>query len=211
MNVTDASQAIDHRARIERVRAEMRHHSVDHLLVGPSTDLEYLLGYPARQTERLTLLSLAQEGRPHLVMPSFELPRVQHMEDLIEPEPWTEVQDPVKLVASLVPGAGRHATIAVGGQLYTHFLLQLQAAMPEARYLSGDVVLGPVRMRKSKEEIERLRAAARAADATWEEFADMPLLGVSEKEMLAHIHRILLDKGHDAIGGGIVGIGANGA
>jgi len=34
---------------------------------------------------------------------------------------------------------------------------------------------------------------------------------MTERELLAEIHRLLIEKGHDTIGGGIVGIGPNGA
>jgi len=208
---TTPSATIDHGERLNRVRAEMARHGVDYLLIGPSTDMVYMLGYPARQSERLTLLMIGREGKPHLVMPSFELARVQHLTGTLELNPWTEAEDPNRLVASLVPGDGDGVTIAVGGQLYTYFLLRLQEVMPRARFVSGDLVMEPVRMRKSVAEVERLRAAGRAADAVWEEFISLPMVGVSEKEMLAHLHRLLIEKGHDAIGGGIVGIGPNGA
>jgi D-alanyl-D-alanine dipeptidase len=129
----------------------------------------------------------------------------------VSPAPWTEVENPAHLVASLVPDRTPTTTIAVGGQLYTYFLLRLQAAMPEGRFVVGDLVMEPVRMRKSSQEVELLRAASHCADAVWEALIELPLLGMTEKEILAHVHRLLLEKGHEAVGGGIVGIGANGA
>ncbi|HBY96785.1 MAG TPA: aminopeptidase P family protein [Chloroflexi bacterium] len=202
---------IDYRERFERVRAEMEREGVDYLLVGPSTDLVYLLGYPARQSERLTLFVLPRDGAPRLVMPSFELPRVERIRQLAEPASWTETENPTELLASLLPKRASGKKIAVGGQLYTYFLLRIQQALPEATFVPGELVLDPVRMRKSRYEIDQLRAASEAADAVFEALIEMPLKGRSEKEILVDIHRLLLEKGHESVGGGIVGIGENGA
>ena len=45
-----------YRARITRAQEEMAKQNVDYLFVTPSSDLIYLLGYPAHVSERLTLL-----------------------------------------------------------------------------------------------------------------------------------------------------------
>lgn len=197
--------------RCKRVQGEMNRQGIDYLFVGPSTDLVYLLGYVARQSERLTLFVLPREGKPRLVMPSFELPRVEKIATFFEPVSWTEIQNPVELLTSLLPHRGRGAHIAVGGQLYTYFLLRIQQAMPDATYLPGALVIDPVRMRKTPGEIEILRAAGAAADRVFLSLMEMPLLGLTEKEVLALIHRLLVEKGHDSVGGGIAASGPNGA
>jgi Xaa-Pro aminopeptidase len=202
---------IDFRERCDRVRAEMDQQAIDYLLVGPSSDLVYLIGYAARQSERLTLFVLPRQGTPRLVMPRFELPRVEKLATFFEPASWTETENPTELLALLLPDRARDMTIAVGGQLYTYFLLRIQQAMPHARYVAGELVIEPVRMRKTPYEIDQLRGASEAADAVFEALLKLPLVGLSEKEILAHIHRLLLEKGHDSVGGGIVGIGPNGA
>jgi Xaa-Pro aminopeptidase len=66
-------------------------------------------------------------------------------------------------------------------------------------------------MRKSPWEVEQLGAASRAADATFEALVATDLEGASEREALARIHHLLLENGHEAVGGGIVGAGENGA
>jgi Xaa-Pro aminopeptidase len=197
--------------RFDRVRAAMDQLDLDCLLIGPSTDMVYLIDFPVRQSERMTILVLPRDGRPRLVMPGFELDRVAALPPLFEPAPWEDGADPAPLLASLLPDRGGGATVAVGGQLFTHFLLRIEAAAPKARFVSGDLVMAPVRMRKSPYEVAALQAASEAADAVFEELMKLPLAGTSERELLAEIHRLLLEKGHDTIGGGIVGVGANGA
>lgn len=197
--------------RVERVRATMEPLGIDYLLVGPSTDMVYLLDFGVRQSERMTILVLPLEGTPRLVLPAFELDRVAALPQLFEPAPWEDGADPAPLLASLLRNGGAGATVAVGGQLFTHFFLRVRDAAPEARFVSGDPVLEPVRMRKSPYELAALRAASEAADAVFEELLTLPLAGASEREVLAEIHRLLIEKGHDTVGGGIVAAGPNGA
>jgi len=197
--------------RFDRVRATMAQLDIDCLLIGPSTDMVYLIDFPVRQSERMTILVLPRDGQPRLVMPGFELDRVASLPALFEPAPWEDGTEPAPVLASLLPNGGDGMTVAVGGQLFTHFFLRISAAAPEARFVSGDLVMAPVRMRKSPYELAALQAASEAADAVFEELLTLPLVGTSERELLGEIHRLLVEKGHDTIGGGIVGVGANGA
>ena len=57
--------------RLTRAQQEMARQGVDYLLVTPSSDLTYLLGYPAHASERLTLLGVPREGRPFVHQDRF--------------------------------------------------------------------------------------------------------------------------------------------
>ncbi len=198
-------------ARLERVQGELARHKFDYLLIGPSSDMVYLIDFPVRQSERMTILVIPREGMPRLVMPGFELPRVQSLPPFFEPAPWEDGDDPSLLLASLLQANGAGATVGVGGQLFSHFFFRLQAAARDRRWRSGDLLMEQVRMRKSPFEVDALRAASQAADAVFRELITLPVLGMTERELLAEIHRLLLEKGHDMVGGGIVGFGPNGA
>lgn len=211
MTATPSTPTSEFEGRFDRARAAMAELQVDYLLVGPSTDMVYLIDFSVRQSERMTILVLPREGMPRLVMPSFELNRIASLPSLFEPALWEDSEDPAPLLASLLRNGGRGANVAVGGQLFTHFFMRIKAAAPDASYVSGDLVLEPLRMRKSAYELDALRAASQAADAVFDDLATMELAGASERELLQDIHRLLLEKGHDTIGGGIVGAGPNGA
>ena len=211
MSQPEAAPHSEFADRFDRVRAGMRDLDIDCLLVGPSTDMVYLIDFPVRQSERMTILVLPAEGQPRLVMPAFELDRIASLPPLFEPATWKDGDDPAPLLASLLPNRGNGSTVAVAGQMFTHFFMRIRDAAPSARYVNGDVVLEPARMRKSPYEVEALREASEAADAVFEELLTLPLAGMSERELLTDIHRLLLEKGHDTIGGGIVGAGPNGA
>lgn len=199
-------------SRVARVRAEMERRRVDHVLIGPSSDMIYLIGYDVPQSDRMTVLVVSREGTPRLVTPDFDLPQVEGLAAPCEPVPWGDGEDPARRLRSLFPSLGSQATLAVGGQLFARFLFRIQAALPEARYSSADVVMDPVRMRKSENEVERLRTASRAADSVYGDLLELPLAGMSERELLAETCRLLAARGHDpATAGAIVAAGPNAA
>ncbi len=101
--------------------------------------------------------------------------------------------------------------MAVAGKMFTHFLFRLQAAAPEAVFVSGAHEIEALRMHKEPLEIEQLEAAGAAADRVFHALLTEPLLGVTEREAKARIMSLLTEHGHDMAGGAIVGVGENGA
>ena len=83
-----------HTDRLERTQQEMTRHGIDLLLVGPSSDLFYLIGVHAHLSERLNLLILPREGNPSYVVPTLEAPLLAKRRDLIEIQAWDETEQP---------------------------------------------------------------------------------------------------------------------
>lgn len=95
------SQAV-YAERIKRAQAEMKQQGIDILLVGPSPDLVYLIGYDAHLSERLNLLIVRQEGTPDLVTPVLESFLAESCEPNVTLRRWKETESPSDLVASLI-------------------------------------------------------------------------------------------------------------
>jgi Xaa-Pro aminopeptidase len=68
------SVATAHRDRLRRAAAEASERGVDALLITPSPDYTYLLGYAAPAMERLTCLLVPADGDPALLLPRLEEP-----------------------------------------------------------------------------------------------------------------------------------------
>ena len=79
------------------------------LLITPSPDYAYLLGYQAPALERLTCLIVPADGEPALVLPRLEEPLARHQLGQLADEmtivPWDETDDPIRLVEAIVVGA----------------------------------------------------------------------------------------------------------
>ncbi len=211
------NQPFDYAARCRRVRESLRNAGIDALLVGPSSDLFYLIGLNRPQSERLThfILPAAEEETPRLILPSFETALAEPLAQFFDLLPWEETESPFELFAASLPAAraGQPLRLAVADQIYAHFLYRLQAAAPQAEFLPGGDLLNPVRMVKEAQELEYLTQAGAAADRTYMALLELPLMGMSEAEVKQQLMTLLPQHGHDpgAPAGAIVGVGENGA
>ena len=198
------------RERADRVRARMAELGVDAVLLSVGPDLPYLTGYEAMPLERLTMLVVPADGDATLVVPRLEAPRVVERPEVFGLRSWDETDDPVAIVASLVEAAG---TLAIGDRTWARFLVDLQAAMPAARFTRGSEVMGPLRARKDAKEVDALRRAGAAADRVAAELqaGDIELVGRTEAQVSAELGRRLRAEGHHRVNFAIVAAGANAA
>ena len=196
--------------RMDRVRAEMRTHGVDALILSVGHDLPYLTGYYAMPLERLTLLVVPQSGVPTLIIPRLEAPRVVQMPAVFGIAPWNETDDPVALAHSLL---GDARTVAVGDQMGSRFLVDLLVHRPQSRYVRSVVVMSALRTRKDTAEIDALAAAGAAADRVAAQLhaGEIPLVGRTESQVSADISARLIAEGHDKVNFAIVAAGENAA
>jgi Xaa-Pro aminopeptidase len=204
--------ASTHRARLRRAAAAAAERAVDALLITPSPDYAYLLGYSAPALERLTCLVLPVEGVPVLVLPRLEEPLARHslgaLVDEIEIVPWDETDDPTRAVQALVGQARR---VAVQDQMWARFALRLGAALDPAELVPAGPTMSELRAIKDPEEIERLRVAAAAADRAMLAVTEEGLTGRTEAEVGRHVRDLLIAEGHDDAGFSIIASGPNSA
>jgi len=202
-----------HRQRLDAAAAEAGARGLDALLVTPSSDYLYLLGYNAPPLERLTCLIVRPETRPALVLPHLEEPLARHelgsLADQIDLMPWEETDDPFASVAGIL-GSGRKR-VAVQDQMWARFVLRLRAALDGSELVEAGPAINAQRRTKIPEEIDRLRRAAAAADQAMEAIGTERLSGRTEAEVSGHIRQLLRDAGHDTADWAIVASGPNAA
>lgn len=202
-----------YRDRVARLQAEMDRQGIDLTLIGPSSDFYYLTGHEAHLSERMTLLVVPRAGHPSVVVPVLEAPLIVARQELFDISAWTETESPAERAASLMElrDGGQGTAIAVGDQLWSVFLLRLQAALPNARWLSATPVMRPLRMHKDEPERELLREVSRRTDEAWEEFiASDRIAGLTERDAMALLRDRTAARGL-AIHGGICASGPNSA
>ena len=203
-----------YRERLSRAAAATAARDVDALLITPSPDYDYLLGYLPPLLERLTCLIIPAEGEPSLVVPRLEATLARHELDELAGElellAWDETDDPYALVARRLGGNTRR--VAVEDQMWARAVLRLKAALGDAGDIveAGDV-MAALRRRKSADEIERLRYAAESADAAIVSITTERLSGRTESEVQQRITSLLVDAGHDEADFAIVASGPNSA
>lgn len=198
--------------RLAKTRAALAESGIGALLVTPSADLRYLVGYDAAALERLTCLVVTAGGEPRLVVPRLEQPAAEASPagsadiDIVA---WNETDDPYALVASMLPPTLDR--VAVDDHMWAAKVLRFRDAMPGvAQELAGGV-LGPLRIRKGADEVEALRAAGAAIDRVHARMSEWLKPGRTEREVGGDIERAILAEGHARVDFVIVGSGPNGA
>ena len=199
--------------RLAAAAAEAARRGLDALLITPSPDYHYLLGYRAPALERLTCLVIGADGATSLVVPRLEEPLATHrLGDLrasVDVVAWDETDDPFQLVRDrIAPGT---ATIGVQDQMWARFVLRLAAMLEPARLVAAGPVISALRRVKSPDEVDRLRAVAHAADQAMLAITAERLSGRTEAEVSARIGELLRDAGHETADFAIVASGPNAA
>jgi Xaa-Pro aminopeptidase len=210
--VTPRFPSATHTDRIRRAADAAEARAIDALLITPSPDYTYLLGYRAPALERLTCLVIPADGTPSLVVPRLEVPLARHeLGDLVESveiHAWDETDDPFRIVQSLLAGTLR---VGLQDQMWARFALRLRAALDPAEVVEAGPAMAALRRIKSPEEVERLRLAAAAADHVMLEVTAERLSGQTEAAVSGHIRQLLLDAGHESADFAIVASGPNAA
>jgi Xaa-Pro aminopeptidase len=199
-----------HASRLRRATDEASVQGFDALVVPPSPDLLYLIGYGPPQLERPTLLVMRPDAPPTMLVPELERPLAAAspagaLATLIS---WADGTDPYEETARLLPAIGR---VAVGDRLWASHVLGLQRAAPELSLAPASPVLGRLRAVKDEFELAALTRAARAADEAFREVCTTRFEGRREEEIAAELAELLVRNGHATAGFTIVGSGPNSA
>jgi Xaa-Pro aminopeptidase len=201
-----------HRDRIARAARGAGERGVDALLITPSPDYAYLLGYRAPALERLTCLIVPAEGEAVLLLPRLEEPLARHqlgeLADTLTIVPWDETDDPVRMAQTILAGSRR---LGIQDQMWARFALRLRAALDPAELVEAGPTMSALRRVKDPTEMNLLREAAAAADAAMTSILGEPLAGRTERDISARIRELLLTAGHDSADFAIVASGPNAA
>ena len=180
------------------------------ILVSPGPDLAYLTAYAPPPLERLTLLVLSAATEATLVVPTLERPLAEGAAGAagLTLRDWRDGRDdPYAFVAGMLGPGG----YAVTDRTWASHLLALERAVPDRTFVAAGEALPLLRAVKDADEIERLRAVAKGADAAFDDVIELPFAGRAETEVAAELDRLLREHGHQRVDFTIVGSGPNAA
>lgn len=197
-------------SRLERVQEAMDREDLDLLLITPSADLQYLVGYAAEAGERPTLLAVAPDREPLIVVPALEAPRLPPIQG-VRMVSYAETADPYAVLRA-ASELSLPSAVAVSDRAWAVVLLHLQEAFPSASFRSATPLLRPLRMRKTQQELESLARAAAMADAAFDRIVTRRFAGRTEREVAEELTGLLDREGLErAEWGPIVASGPNSA
>jgi Xaa-Pro aminopeptidase len=201
----------DYLARARRVVESASGNGLAGVLVTPGPDLVWLTGYqPTAITERLTVLVLAPDQEPTLLVPRLERPDAELAEGakgmrLLD---WVDATDPYEAARPLLRPDGAYG---ISDSAWALHLLGLQGTLPGTSYRSLTESLPMMRAVKDADELERLAAAGAAADAAYGEILTVRFEGRRETEVAHDLADLLRRFGHEQVDFTVVGSGPNGA
>jgi Xaa-Pro aminopeptidase len=197
--------------RLGLVRDAVAAAGLDAVLLTPGPDLRYVIGYDAKQLERLTCLAVPARGEPALFVPRLELPAAQASPAGplgLEMVSWTETDDPFRLVADRI---GRAAAVGLSDRMWALSVLRFRDALPGTRLALAGGALRPLRISKSAAEIAALRDAGAAIDRVHARVPGWLKPGLTERAVGSLITEAILAEGHVAVDFVIVASGPNAA
>jgi Xaa-Pro aminopeptidase len=204
-----------HAARLAASAAATDAAGIDALIITPSADLRYLVGYDALPLERLTCLILPALGDPTLLVPRLEQPAAlaSGAGGSVSVVSHEETDDAFVIAARLISDAiGRPAqTVAVADRMWAEQVLRFRDVMPQANQVAAGSVLRPLRLHKQPDEVDALRQAATAIDRVHSRMGEWLRPGRTEAEVGRDIADAIIAEGHTTVNFVIVGSGPNGA
>jgi len=203
--------AEDFARRMNRAAEQAEAAGLIGILAAPGPDLVYFTGYqPIAITERITMLALQGSRGPSMIVPTLERPDAEAAPAAaaVSVTDWTDGSDPYAATAKLLDPRGRYA---ISDSAWAMHVLGLQQALPESTYVSMTSALPMLRAIKDADELERLAAAGAAADASFEQIAQVRFAGRRESEVAADLAGFMRQHGHSEIDFTVVGSGPNGA
>jgi Xaa-Pro aminopeptidase len=177
----------------DAVRRELDAAGVDLLVVGPTANLRYLVGYDALPTDRLLTLLVTRDAAV-LVLPQMEVSAVvpRHGEVVLG---WEDSDGPAGALADAFSRLGPVATAAYEEWLPYRSVAALAPHVDAVRP-AGEILARP-RLVKSAAELAGMAVAAELVDAVADDVLARIRPGMTEREVAGEIARELWARGAD--------------
>lgn len=179
----------------DAVRRELDAAGVDLLVVGPTANLRFLVGYDALPTDRLLTLLVTRDAAV-LVLPQMEVSAVvpRHGEVVLG---WEDSDGPAGALEDAFSRLGPIATAGFEEWLPYRSVAALAPHVPLDEVRPAGEILARPRLVKSDAEIAGLVVAAELVDAVADDVLARVRPGMSEREVAGEIARELWKRGAD--------------
>jgi Xaa-Pro aminopeptidase len=198
--------------RTRRAQSRLDAAGADALALTPGRDWYYLTGVDAEQSDRLQLLLVPADGEPTAVVPTLEAESVREawVEDV---RTWDDDEGPWTVLGPLLDALAP-SRLLLADRMWTQYALGIRERLPDADVGLASEVLSPLRRIKDDRELDALRAAGDAADATMRDVRALgaDAVGMTEAELAGFVEERL--EAHGGAGVAfetIVAAGPNGA
>ncbi len=195
--------------RIAELQDKIREQGAELLVLTPGPSMTWLTGHEFESHERLFLLFVPAAGAPSAILPALEQDNwatsVPGVDTVFL---WDDRDGPGEAAAAACAQFGGVSSVAIEplGMRYMEYMA-VSEQLPGRDFVAADAMIGALRQRKSVEEADRIRGAARIADAALEETLGLVRVGITEKEIASQLCSRLLGKGGEGISFGPIVLG----
>jgi Xaa-Pro aminopeptidase len=181
----------------------------DGLLVFRDTNILAFCGVPLAPSDRLVCGLVSRRGQVAVIAPAFEADAAKDAACLDFVATWEEHEDPYAAVAAAAKRLAIDCgTIVADGHTWLEVMQRLGAALPRATVVPDGGLIESVRIRKTPQEIEAIRAACHDTGQVYPLVADHLRVGGSEIE-LGGVIAAHIDHDGCCLKGGLIQSGEN--
>ncbi len=198
--------------RLGAIQDEMRRQEVDLLVIGPSSNLRYALGFRALATDRLTALLVSQDAAV-MLMPDFESPEFVAATSFENVAPWADRDGPsrgVREAFERLPGLPSDPRTLVDDELPFQFFTHLRGRLGRDPGLASSLI-GELRLVKSSEEQQRIERTGAVISEAIDLAQERAEPGMTELQLKRLLEAFLWDAGSDTVDYVLVQAGSNSA
>nr|WP_234893623.1 Xaa-Pro peptidase family protein [Agrobacterium vitis] len=190
------------RSRLTAVKNEMARRGIDILLVSEPPNQNYLTGYDAYSfyTPQLVIVSLEREqpiwvGRP---MDRVSASMTTYLDDVnIRTYPETHVHssqysafEAMSDIVKEIGGEKARIGVEMGGYYYSgQAHVDFTRSLPQAQFVNADLLIGWIRLVKSRAEVNVMKQAGQIADAAMQRVTEFAASGIRECDLAAVIYQ----------------------
>jgi Xaa-Pro aminopeptidase len=196
--------------RLGTIQEAMAERGVDLVVIGPTSNLRYALGFRALPTDRLTALVVSRDSAV-MVMPDFESPEFLEETGFDAVVPWADRIGPAPAVADAFEQLGdlpSNPKTVVDDELPFQFFTHLRAYLGAEPGLATSLV-GELRLVKSPDEQERIARTGELISKAIDLFQERAAPGMTELELKRILEAFLWEGGSDTVDYVLVQAGAN--
>jgi len=185
---------------IDKLIKIMKDESIAAMFIAPSEDLEFLMGFSPHMDERFQGLFMTDDGKIFYIVPQLNREEIQ---DVIGDKgrvfDWGDGEGFLGVISKAFEEYNLISkAIGVNGTARAVNMLDIKSIL-DVSFKNGKYIMEELRIIKSKEEIERLREAARMADNAFEELVKFIKPGIQEKDIKNKIEELFIEIGADGL------------
>jgi len=185
---------------VDKLCGIMAKNNIDGMMIGPSTDLEFLMKYSPQPDERFQALFLLFDKRYFYISPEITYEEIRDkLNDDANIYKWGDHEEFSDIVVAAMNNyklSGK--SFGVNNGIAAINLIDIKEKI-NTKFINGHSILETLRVVKDESEIEKLRKAAKLADEVMGETIDSIHPGMTERDIKKKIEELFMQKGADGL------------